>query len=49
MAPVRLRHPKGVSTIEVPSDNSFTVQDLQQQIHAATDILPSRQLREFDI
>ncbi|KJA27468.1 hypothetical protein HYPSUDRAFT_35361 [Hypholoma sublateritium FD-334 SS-4] len=44
MAPVRLRHPKGVSTVEVPSDNSFTVQDLQQEIYAATDILPSRQL-----
>lgn len=29
MAPVRLRHPKGVSTIQVNFDN-FTVQDLQQ-------------------
>ncbi|KAF8969849.1 hypothetical protein BDZ97DRAFT_1792975 [Flammula alnicola] len=44
MAPVRLRHPKGVSTIEVSFDPSFTVQDLQQEIYAATDILPSRQI-----
>ncbi|PPQ89147.1 hypothetical protein CVT25_006519 [Psilocybe cyanescens] len=44
MAPVRLRHPKGVSTIELPFDADFTVQDLQQEIYAATDILPSRQI-----
>ncbi|KAJ7444906.1 hypothetical protein FB451DRAFT_73517 [Mycena latifolia] len=44
MAPVRLRHPKGVSTIQVAFDqDDFTVQDLQQEIYAATDILPSRQ------
>ncbi|KAJ7709705.1 hypothetical protein B0H17DRAFT_1028803 [Mycena rosella] len=44
MAPVRLRHPKGVSTIQAAFDrDDFTVQDLQQEIYAATDILPSRQ------
>ncbi|KAJ7724455.1 hypothetical protein DFH07DRAFT_264015 [Mycena maculata] len=44
MAPVRLRHPKGVSTIQVAFDqDDFTVQDLQQEIYAASDILPSRQ------
>ncbi|KAJ6597085.1 hypothetical protein DFH09DRAFT_111441 [Mycena vulgaris] len=44
MAPVRLRHPKGVSTIQVAFDrDDFTVQDLQQEIYAATEILPSRQ------
>ncbi|KAJ3732299.1 hypothetical protein DFJ43DRAFT_1074709 [Lentinula guzmanii] len=44
MAPVRLRHPKGVATIQVPFDNSaYTVQDLQQEIYTASEILPSRQ------
>ncbi|KAF7338135.1 OTU-like cysteine [Mycena venus] len=44
MAPVRLRHPKGVSTIQVAFDkDDFTVQDLQQEIFAVTEILPSRQ------
>ncbi|KAJ7940435.1 hypothetical protein B0H13DRAFT_1849691 [Mycena leptocephala] len=61
MAPVRLRHPKGVSTIQVAFDkDDFTVQgmlfcgqpflaahivhlDLQQEIYAVSDILPSRQ------
>ena len=43
MAPIRLRHAKGVSTIEVLSDS--TVQDLQQEIYAQTQILPSRQIR----
>ncbi|KAJ7199307.1 hypothetical protein C8J57DRAFT_1415997 [Mycena rebaudengoi] len=44
MAPVRLRHPKGVSTIQVALDrDDFTVQDLQQEIFAACEILPSRQ------
>ncbi|KAJ7047004.1 hypothetical protein C8F04DRAFT_1024066 [Mycena alexandri] len=44
MAPVRLRHPKGVSTIQVAFDqDDFTVQDLQQEILAVSDILPSRQ------
>ncbi|PBK78278.1 OTU-domain-containing protein [Armillaria solidipes] len=45
MAPVRLRHPKGTSTISVPfDDESYTVQDLQQEIRKLTDILPSRQI-----
>lgn len=47
MAPVRLRHPAGTSTLQVPlEDESFTVQDLQQQIHSAAGILPSRQICE---
>jgi hypothetical protein len=45
MAPIRLRHAKGISTIEVLSDS--TVQDLQQEIYAQTQILPSRQIRLF--
>lgn len=46
MAPVRLRHPKGVSTIQVPFENeTFTVRELQDAIYAASDILPSRQSR----
>ncbi|KAF8201558.1 hypothetical protein BJ912DRAFT_945671 [Pholiota molesta] len=44
MAPVRLRHPKGVATIEVPFDSAFTVQDLQQAVYNVTQILPSRQI-----
>lgn len=43
MTPIRLRYPKGVTTIQVRDD--FTVQDLQQEIYAASDILPSRQSR----
>lgn len=44
MAPVRLRHPKGVSTLQIPlDDDNFSVQDFQQQIRSVTDILPSRQ------
>ncbi|KDQ60962.1 hypothetical protein JAAARDRAFT_124736 [Jaapia argillacea MUCL 33604] len=42
MAPLRLRHPKGVSTLQVDFD-TFTVQDLQQEIYAASEILPSQQ------
>ncbi|EPQ58041.1 OTU-domain-containing protein [Gloeophyllum trabeum ATCC 11539] len=42
MAPIRLRHPKGVSTIQVDLD-SFTVQDLQQEIFAVSEIPPSLQ------
>lgn len=50
MAPVRLRHPKGVTTIQVAFDrDDFTVQDLQQEIYAASDILPSRQSCSLDI
>ncbi|KAF9454639.1 OTU-domain-containing protein [Macrolepiota fuliginosa MF-IS2] len=44
MAPVRLRHPKGVSTLDIPlDDESFTVQAFQQKIYSVSDILPSRQ------
>ena len=46
MAPVRLRHPKGVTTIQVDFTNA-TVQDLQQEIFAATEIPPSQQDRAF--
>ncbi|PIL23982.1 transcription factor [Ganoderma sinense ZZ0214-1] len=42
MAPVRLRHPKGVTTIQVDFTSS-TVRDLQQEIFAATEISPSQQ------
>ncbi|KAI0374873.1 OTU-domain-containing protein [Pilatotrama ljubarskyi] len=42
MAPVRLRHPKGVTTIQVDFNNG-TVADLQQEIFAATEIPPSQQ------
>lgn len=46
MAPVRLRHPKGVSTLQIPLDDAgFTVQDFQQQICSETNILPSCQAR----
>ncbi|KAF9792054.1 hypothetical protein BJ322DRAFT_1206742 [Thelephora terrestris] len=42
MAQLRLRHPKGVSTIQIDLD-SATVQDLLQEIYKITEILPSRQ------
>ncbi|KAI0721108.1 OTU-domain-containing protein [Cerioporus squamosus] len=42
MTPIRLRHPKGVTTIQVDFTNA-TVQDLQQEIFAATEIAPSQQ------
>jgi len=42
MAPVRLRHPNGVTTIQVDFDRS-TVQDLQQEVFTVTKILPSQQ------
>ncbi|EKM55136.1 uncharacterized protein PHACADRAFT_255547 [Phanerochaete carnosa HHB-10118-sp] len=42
MAPIRLRHPKGVTTLQVDLD-SFTVLDLQQEIFAVTEIPPSQQ------
>jgi ubiquitin thioesterase OTU1 len=65
MAPIRLRHPKGVSTIQAAFDkDDFTVQgmpfhtahsttnivstDLQQEIYAVTEILPSRQACRFN-
>ncbi|TRM62601.1 hypothetical protein BD626DRAFT_548466 [Schizophyllum amplum] len=44
MAPVRIRHPNGVATIQAALDrDDFTVQDLQQEIYSATQIIPSRQ------
>ena len=43
MPPIRLRHAKGVSTIDVNSNS--TVQDLQQEIYTETQISPSRQIR----
>ncbi|TEB26552.1 OTU-domain-containing protein [Coprinellus micaceus] len=44
MAPIRLRHPNGIATLQIPLDDpSYTVQDLQQEIYKASEILPSRQ------
>ncbi|KAF8643845.1 hypothetical protein AX16_008862 [Volvariella volvacea WC 439] len=44
MGPVRLRHPNGIATIQVPFDREdYAVGDLLQQIYAETKILPSRQ------
>jgi hypothetical protein len=42
MTPLRLRHPKGVSTIQIDLE-SATVQDLLQDIYKITEILPSQQ------
>ncbi|KAG0699640.1 hypothetical protein DFH29DRAFT_935692 [Suillus ampliporus] len=42
MAPIRLRHPKGVTTLQVDLDNVL-VQDLQQQIFEVSEIPPSQQ------
>ncbi|KAF8261066.1 hypothetical protein EI94DRAFT_836938 [Lactarius quietus] len=42
MAPLRLRHPKGVSTLQLDLDTA-TVQDLLQAIFAASEIPPSAQ------
>ncbi|TFK76336.1 OTU-domain-containing protein [Pluteus cervinus] len=45
MAPLRLRHPNGTSTIQVALDSDdFTVGDLQQEIYGITQILPSQQI-----
>ena len=44
MAPIRIRHPKGVSTLQVSfEDDAWTVQDLQQAIYELSEILPSKQ------
>ncbi|KAK2466797.1 hypothetical protein APHAL10511_001055 [Amanita phalloides] len=44
MAPLRIRHPKGTSTIDIPlDDESVTVHSLQQLIFAASGIPPSLQ------
>lgn len=42
MAPIRVRHPKGVSTIQIDLDNA-TVQDLQLEILGISEIAPSQQ------
>ncbi|KAF8843550.1 OTU-domain-containing protein [Paxillus ammoniavirescens] len=42
MAPVRVRHPKGVTTLQLDFD-VLTVQDLQQQIFGVSEIPPSQQ------
>lgn len=42
MPPIRLRHPKGVTTLQVDLDHA-SVQDLQQQIFEVSEILPSQQ------
>ena len=42
MAQLRLRHPKGVATIQIDLE-SATVQDLLQEIYKITEILPSHQ------
>ncbi|KAI0263366.1 hypothetical protein BC834DRAFT_971360 [Gloeopeniophorella convolvens] len=42
MAPLRLRHPKGVSTLQLDPENA-TVQDLLQAIFSTSEIAPSAQ------
>ncbi|KAG2111665.1 uncharacterized protein F5147DRAFT_771810 [Suillus discolor] len=42
MAPIRLRHPKGITTLQVNLDNAL-VQDLQQEIFGVSEIPPSQQ------
>ncbi|KAI0043971.1 OTU-domain-containing protein [Auriscalpium vulgare] len=42
MAPIRVRHPKGVATIQLDTD-SASVQDLLQAIFSASEIPPSSQ------
>jgi len=44
MAPFRVRHPKGVSTLQLDVETA-TVQDLLQGIFSVSDILPSAQDR----
>jgi len=44
MAPFRIRHPKGVSTVQLDTE-SATVQDLLQAIYTVSDISPSAQDR----
>lgn len=44
MAPLRVRGPNGVSTVNVLFDSdTFTVLDFQQELYATTGITPSRQ------
>jgi ubiquitin thioesterase OTU1 len=42
MAPIRIRHAQGTSTVDIDLDNS-TVLELQQEIRRVTNILPSQQ------
>ncbi|KAG1754635.1 hypothetical protein EDB19DRAFT_1902765 [Suillus lakei] len=42
MAPIRLRHPKGLTTLQIDLDNAL-VQDLQQEIFGVSEIPPSQQ------
>ncbi|KAG8217872.1 hypothetical protein J3R82DRAFT_6038 [Butyriboletus roseoflavus] len=42
MAPVRVRHPKGIATLQLDL-NALTVQDLQQQLFTLSEIPPSQQ------
>ena len=44
MAPFRVRHPKGVSTLQLDPE-SATVQDLLQAIFSVSEIPPSAQDR----
>lgn len=46
MAPIRVRHPKGIATLQLDLD-ALTVQDLQQQIFTLCDIPPSQQESEL--
>ena len=48
MAPIRIRHPQGVSTIQIDLA-SATVQDLQQQVFSVSEIAPSQQERKFEL
>ena len=48
MTPVRVRHAKGVGTIEISlDDDAVTVASLQQRIYALSGIPPSRQQRAY--
>ena len=48
MAPIRLRHPSGVTTIQVDFDNA-TVGDLQRLIFRASEISPAQQESKFTV
>ncbi|KZV97038.1 OTU-domain-containing protein [Exidia glandulosa HHB12029] len=44
MAPIRLRHPKGVTTVDIDlASDTITVRDLQQIVFSHTEIAPSSQ------
>ena len=46
MAPIRVRHPKGIATLQLDLD-ALTVQDLQQEIFNLSEIPPSQQESEL--